>query len=613
MVPSPRTCPATRPWPASGARTVALWAALLLLLALVGLGWTPLFDVDEGAFTEATREMLVSGDWGHTTLNGEPRWDKPILSYWLQAASVLALGLNEAALRLPSALAGWGWGVALMLFAWPRWGWTAAVSAAGLLAGSLGVLLIGRAATADALLNLWLTLALLDLWRHLEAPGSPAARQALRRAAVWIALGLLTKGPVALLLPGAAVLIWLLGEPRSTWWPRCRALLGDPLAWALLVGLALPWYAYALNRHGEAFIDGFLVRHNLQRYGGPLEGHGGSLAYYLVVLPLLLLPWTPLALTLAGRLRTLWRRDALTRYLLGWAGFVLLFFSFSGTKLPHYVLYGCSPLALLAGRELQGWLRAGRARAGRGALDALLLFAALWPWLLVGLALGVQALAPRLDDAYYRALLGAPADVAALVASAVLASGVAGLATAWVRRHGPGRRVALPALGAVLVALLLQQTLVLLPWWGERLQGPVRAAAQAAHAAWAGDRQAWMTTAVQWGLHQPSFAVYLGQEAPRRAPRPGDLALVRRDRIAALAQAQWQAEAAAAGAARAGGQAPGAAPVPAPVPPTAWTVLFEQRGLVLLRWHGHPARQPPGAAQLPLARAGSRGDRGAVQ
>ena len=81
-----------------------LGALALLGLFLLGLDQALLFDVDEGAFTEATREMLVSGDWSHTTLNGQDRFDKPIGVYWLQAISASIFGLNEFAFRLPSAL-----------------------------------------------------------------------------------------------------------------------------------------------------------------------------------------------------------------------------------------------------------------------------------------------------------------------------------------------------------------------------------------------------------------------------------------------------------------------------------------------------------------------------
>ena len=524
----------------------AAWAALLLLAGLAGLGGAPLFDVDEGAFAEATRELLASGDWSRTTLNGEPRWDKPILTYWLQALVVMAFGLNEFALRLPSLLAGWGWVLAVAAFARARWGDDAALGAGAVLAGGLGVAVIGRAATADALLNLWLALAGLDLWRHLEAsttaPGSAAARRPLRRAALWIGLGGLTKGPIALLVPGAAVALAILAGPARR--ARLRALLGDGPAWGVLLAVVLPWYGWTLWQHGPAFVDGFFIRHNLARYGGALEGHGGSVAYYAVVLPLLMLPWTPLVGLVLARGRTLWR-EPLARYLLGWAGFVLVFFSLSGTKLPHYALYGVTPLALLAGRT---WADAGGlpgGRALRGLQRSLLVGL---PLLAVAATLGVRQRAPHLDSPLYRALLSAPADTTGLIATALLAAGTAALALA---RPGGRWREPTGLAAAALVGLLWFHA-ALAPWWGERLQGPVRDLARLAR------QQAPGTPAVQWGLHLPSFAVYLDREAPRRAPRPGELALVRADQLDGLAAA-------------AGG---------------TWTGLGAAPGLRLIRWDG---------------------------
>ena len=93
-------------------RTPAACTLLLVgiwLVFFLRLGTPPLFDWDEGAFSEATREMLVTGDWISITLNGNPRYDKPVLIHWLQAASVSLLGPNEFAFRLPSALAGTAW------------------------------------------------------------------------------------------------------------------------------------------------------------------------------------------------------------------------------------------------------------------------------------------------------------------------------------------------------------------------------------------------------------------------------------------------------------------------------------------------------------------------
>ena len=110
---------------------------LLLALAIgvsffLGLGAVPLFDLDEGAFTEATREMLLRRDFISTWLNGVPRFDKPILIYWLQAASVSLFGQSEWAFRLPSALCATLW--VLTVYAFIR---KVRGEAAGLMAGAI--------------------------------------------------------------------------------------------------------------------------------------------------------------------------------------------------------------------------------------------------------------------------------------------------------------------------------------------------------------------------------------------------------------------------------------------------------------------------------------------
>ncbi|WP_141291034.1 ArnT family glycosyltransferase [Ideonella azotifigens] len=489
----------------------ALLALVLLALALWRLGGAPLFDVDEGAFSEATREMLSSGDWLHTTLNGEPRFDKPIGVYWLQALSASAFGVGEFAMRLPSALSGWLWALVLAQFALPRLGRQVAVSATVMLATSLGVLIIGRAATADALLNLLLTLTALDGWRWLSSDSKPA----LRRAYAWMGLGLLTKGPVAIIVPGAALLLWLF---CSLPWRAALARLGramaDPVAWLLMLGIAVPWYAYALHRHGQAFIDGFLIRHNLARYTSPLEQHGGSIGYYLVVVPLLLLPWAPLLAGVLARVKRHWA-DPLQRYLLLWAGFVIVFFSLSGTKLPHYALYGATPLVLLMAITLA---EAGTTMRAALTVSLLLLLA-----LLCGSALAMGWWLPQVTHPLYKAVLEGQH------ASPWLAwlSGLAALAVLFLmtQLNRPGWTLALRSgVSALVIAVVALG--VALPWWGDLLQGPIKRAA-----AIAAERN---EPAVQWGLHQPSFALYRGQSTPRRAPHDGELALVRLDQLPKL-------------------------------------------------------------------------------
>jgi len=477
---------------------VALWAVALLAPFLLRLGAAPLFDVDEGAFAEATREMLASGDFGFTTLHGAPRFDKPILVYWLQAASVAVFGLDEASLRLPSALCGWAWCLVVARFAWTRLGPRAALLAGTVAATSLGVLAIGRAATADALLNLLLALAGLDAWRHLET----RAAGPLRRVYLWIGLGLLAKGPVALVVPAGATLAWALASGALRRWARAAL---DPAGWAILLAVAAPWYAYALHRHGGAFVEGFLVRHNVARYTSVLEGHRGSLGYYVAAMPLLVFPFTPLVPGLVLRVRALFA-DPLSRFLLAWAAFVLVFFSLSGTKLPHYGLYGATPLFLLLAVQVEVAGRAARLLVAAAIGLSLATVAAL-PWL-------APIVGPRVDDPLYRELILGGRDLpAAPLALGALAAAAASLVAA---RLFPdfGRRA---AAGALAAALVLAGAAT--PWIGELVQGPVKRAALAAR-----DRT---EPAVQWGVHTPSFAVYRGQPTPRGEPRAGELAIVR--------------------------------------------------------------------------------------
>jgi 4-amino-4-deoxy-L-arabinose transferase-like glycosyltransferase len=503
-------------------RRVATLVALLLALGLLRLGAAPLFDVDEGAFAEATRELVHGHDWGSTTLNGVDRFDKPILVYWLQAASLLVFGANEFAVRLPSALCAFLWCLAIGVFAWRRYGHAVAIAAAGVLATSLGPMLIGRAATADALLNLLLTLAGLDLWRHLEN-GRAAPR---RRAYAWIGLGLLAKGPVALLIPAAAVGLWLgVGRDRS----RLVRLVGDWRAWAWMTGIALPWYAYAIWRHGRAFIDGFLIHHNLERFGGSLEGHTGSLGYYVEMLPLLMLPWTPMLVPIVLRARVRWG-EPLGRYLLLWLAFVLVFFSLSGTKLPHYVLYGFTPLVLLVAQELVS-IKVTLRIALTVFMVGVIAAGAASPWI-------ASIVAGRTTDTLYRTLLSTAPSAPWVWAAVPLAAAVVAV-VAWL----PGARNYLSAAdSAVLGAFAAAAWIVMavMPWWGDVLQSPVRLLARTVPIAQMNllDHE----PLVQYHLHQPSIAFYLGETVRRDTPPPTgkEWAFTRLDRLTDSDRARYE-------------------------------------------------------------------------
>lgn len=485
-----------------------LLTLLIFLLPLMAfflrLGAAPLFDVDEGAFSEATREMFERGDFLSTYLNGENRFDKPILVYWLQALGYLMFGPTEWAFRLPSAVAAALWSYATWHFARERFGTNTALAALAVTATAIGPFAIGRAATADALLNLLLALALFDAWRHLES----GRRTPLLRSFVWIGLGVLTKGPIALIVPGTVTFLWC--ASRGEWKRWARAVF-DPLGLVILAGISVPWYAAALAIHGQAFIDGFILKHNVERFTGTMEGHAGSLFYYVLAVPLLLLPWTgPLLATLRHI-----RADCATgvrRFLWIWAGFVIVFFSLSGTKLPHYVLYGATPLFLLIAAH-RNELRRTWPHLAAPAL--LLVVLPLLPLIFSALA------ASNAGNAYYRAQLALAAGEATPEYFIITTGGL--LLWLWLAaRWNAAAWIKLGAAAAIQVFVL---GAAVVPWAGAVLQGPVKEAALLARKT--GE------PVVAWRYYAPSFSVYRQSVTISRAPQPGELAITRTDRMPA--------------------------------------------------------------------------------
>ena len=336
----------------------AAWLVSGLIL-FFNLGAAPLTDLDEGAFSEATREMLLRDDFISPWLLDAPRFDKPALIHWLQISAFSVTGLTSFGARLPSAIMGLVWVGVIAGLAYaiagrlaPRarlqvYGW------AVLMAGScIGIPAMSRAATADATLNAFLVLTLFFTWRALwPAHQTESGRLWIRLAAACVALGLLTKGPIALLVPAAASLIavTLCGRALMARWMR---LCLDPAAWGIVVLIAAPWYVLQFQAQGMPFIEGFLGLHNLGRFTSTMHGFSAGPLYYPTWMLIATLPWTTVVvatLLLAlqdGAAGKLLRSPELR---MCWATFlfVLVFFSFSATKLPHYGFYGLSGLVVL--------------------------------------------------------------------------------------------------------------------------------------------------------------------------------------------------------------------------------------------------------------------------
>ena len=331
-----------------------LLALVWAVLCLPNLGGPSLWDIDEGNNAECAQEMYESGNFIVPTFNYKLRVDKPVLLYWLQMAAYRVCGINEFAARLPSALAA-----LLALLVVYELGRRLFDNSAALLAGlvlATSIAFCGAAhfANPDALLNLCTLLTLWCFWNHHTRRG-----WWLLGAGVASGLGMLAKGPVALVLPLTTTLLFLL------WRRELRRLLDLRILTAslLFVLIAAPWYVWVgVETKGE-WLHGFFVKHNVERSLGVMENHGGPFFYYGLVLIAGLMPWSVFLGPTVWKAVSAARRRAETepnsgkQFLLCWVAVWLLFFTVVRTKLPNYILPVYPAMALLTAAFLDDWRR----------------------------------------------------------------------------------------------------------------------------------------------------------------------------------------------------------------------------------------------------------------
>ena len=361
---------------------LALLVASCALLLFLGLGTLGLTDRDEGSNAEAPREMVGSGDWITPTLNGVPRFAKPILLYWFISAAYLAFGVNEITARLPSAAFGTGLIVMQYLFARRILGPATGLRAALMLLLNFEVLAIGRMVLTDMVLVFFTTLSIFSFFLAMWGEGT--AKRWYWGFYLGMALATLTKGPVGVVVPLLAIVSYLLLTRR---WRdvlrECRPLTGT-LVFFLV---AAPWYATMLLLHGEGYVAS-ARGDTITRFFSIVGLHGGTVLFYVPVLLLGFFPWSgflPAALVQAlrgSRKATIQDPSRALAVLSGvWVLGVFIFFTLSSTRLPHYIAPMFPAAALLVAASWDRLLSGPAERAAR-----LSLWLALGTGCLLGLA-----------------------------------------------------------------------------------------------------------------------------------------------------------------------------------------------------------------------------------
>jgi 4-amino-4-deoxy-L-arabinose transferase-like glycosyltransferase len=366
----------------SRARTLLVVGVLGLasIPFLYGLGAWPLIEPDEARNAEVAREMLAGGHWSIPHFDGLPYLDKPILFFWMVAAAFRVFGASEAAARLPSALAGLATIALTFEIGRTLLGWRRGLLAAVVLATSPIVLAYGRLVIFDLPLTAFVTAALYCLVR---ARQSGDDRLWLPLAGLAMGLAILTKGPVGIAVP---LLAWFAGRgalPR-----RQRGTFGPRLAATAAVALVVvPWLVLVARQEPD-FLRYAFVDETFHRLTSAEQFHREAPVYfYAETLAWALGIWGVVLAALAPTLVRCWRRGgrdaAVTAFAVRGTLALLVFFTLSASKRPHYILPAMVPIALLVAIAID----ADRARtaavlriaawavglAGAGLLVAMLL------------------------------------------------------------------------------------------------------------------------------------------------------------------------------------------------------------------------------------------------
>jgi len=365
-----------------------------------GLG---LVGADEPRYAQIAHEMLVRFDGAHTLkdrlsacvtpyLYGKPWLEKPALYYWRAMFLFQDFGVHDWSARLPSTTFAFVM-VGLIYLHMRRFRPGGHVDAALITVACVGIIAFSRGASTDMQLAAPLAIGLLGWYAWYET----GSKFWLYDIYFFTGLATLAKGPVAPFL--AAVIIAAFAFLRREW-----SILRKSFWWpgvVLYFAMVLPWFL-AVQHQNPTFFREFFLEHNLERFATDRYQHSQPVWYYLVVVILAMMPWTVLAVrALVDGIQTSvaeWRLrrasasqpapnrpgDAFPEFLVLWAVVPIVFFSFSKSKLPGYILPSIPPIAILTGDYLFRRRKPGLNRwvlVGHGLLCGIVTVAVLLlPW-----------------------------------------------------------------------------------------------------------------------------------------------------------------------------------------------------------------------------------------
>ncbi len=267
-------------------RAVLILLAASVLLLFLGLGANTIWDANEAFYVETPRQMVETGDYLHPQFNGEPRMNKPVLSYWVVAGFYHLFGVSVTTERLAIAVGAVGILVATYVFGRALGSTSVGLLAALLVATAPRFVMFSRRIFIDIWVTMFMVLALACFVLAEQQPER-------RRRWLWlmyaaIGLGVLTKGPVALVFPAATIGLWLLVQRR---WSDLMRLSIIPGA-LIILAIVVPWWAAIYAEQGWEPLRAFWLGENFGRYTEAMQPDERDIFFYVPVVLGDLFPWT---------------------------------------------------------------------------------------------------------------------------------------------------------------------------------------------------------------------------------------------------------------------------------------------------------------------------------
>ena len=319
----------------------------LILLTVLSYGfynaYLPITDPVESNYVLSAITMLKHNSWISPMIYDQVWYDKPPLTYWALMISYKLFGISDFTSRIPNTLIAGG-SVALMYHLVYRIKESShiAVTSAILLFSALQFWYISHAVITDGFLFFFS----LAIFGYSYLAFTKNDKHSMVKAYGAAALAVVTKGPVGIVLPGLILLLfiaarWFTQKDKADYsLAKDITLLFNPLGILLFIALASPWYIAMYSIHGQEFISGFLGLHNMERALVSEHPKFNVWYYYLIIVPLSLLPWTP---AIIYRLKSINWKDNFNLLGIIWAIVIILFYSFVATKYITYTFPAIIP------------------------------------------------------------------------------------------------------------------------------------------------------------------------------------------------------------------------------------------------------------------------------